>query len=169
VHVLTVLQKNITMKIIFRLLLSLFVMSQCFADYAVMQQRATAQQIEELINFDGEITVYSLNPDINDGESLFRGYLITASAGVNNKIDRKNLLTALAQSTRESNGDPFACFIPRHGISFIKDGMRKDIVICFECNSSLSYGFEFSRIIHTSTAQGVFDAFLALNDNKPDK
>lgn len=124
------------------------------------EQNTRAIQVERLIDHEGKITVYSLNPLIEPGGKSFHGYTILGSAELSAKADRQKLLSALAKSIRESDGDPFACFSPRHGLRFSVAGRTSDIVICFQCESSRAYGFKFKSFLQTGSAQSAFDDFL---------
>lgn len=104
-----------------------------------------------------------MEPTLEHGSGLFHGYPILGSAELREKVDREALLKALATSIRDSDGDPFACFTPRHGLRFSKDGKTIDIVICFQCESSRAHGFSFKGFLQTSSAQPAFDKVLREN------
>ena len=131
-------------------------------DEFTQKQRESAKEVEGLMDRDGALMVYSLDPELRRGTSPgdFHGYRIIGQQEVTDPKDRRELLNQLAESIRENSGVVAACFIPRHGLRFKTDDTQLDLVICFECFSARGYGTTQPGILLTSSARAAFDGFL---------
>jgi hypothetical protein len=69
----------------------------------------------------------------------FHGYEILGRADATDAAERDALLALVRRGIAASDGSVAACFNPRHGLSFTKDGHVTDLVICFECLSLTIY------------------------------
>ena len=90
----------------------------------------------------------------------FHGYKVLATTRIEEAETRKNLISALVQSTHESKGDAALCFNPRHGIRATTQGKHADLVICFECLQMKVYAEGDELLLITSSPQTLFNRVL---------
>lgn len=64
---------------------------------------------------------------------MFHEFEVIGKAELKDKKLQKELLQSLYLGIGKSNGEPAACFNPRHGIRAIKGAQVVDLLICFEC------------------------------------
>jgi hypothetical protein len=93
-------------------------------------------------------------------KETFHGYAVLGEAVIHDQAIRKELLGALYKGVANSDGDQYACFYPRHGISATLAGEKVDLVICFECLSIDTYGKDKKIVLTTGSPGQTFDKAL---------
>src|SRR5262245_51891493 len=80
------------------------------------------------------VEVWSLEPvrEKDPDKESFHGWKVLGKTTVKGDA-RKTLADALAKGLAEQV-DGARCFIPRHGLRAVHEGVQVDLVICFECS-----------------------------------
>ena len=102
--------------------------------------------------------LYALNPAPSDqpqAENTFHGFEVLRQTTLSNARERHELLSAIAEGIRSSDGKVAACFMPRHGLRAVDaNGQQYDLQICYECLSMRVWDGD-SRLASILTARGV--------------
>lgn len=130
-------------------------------------QAQIAKGIAALALSDGHLFLYSLNPaggigySVNN-DTVFHGFKILGEVEVTGLNEKRALIEAFAKGVRDDGGMVAACFNPRHGIRFVADSSQYDFVICFECGSVMTYGFNGGRgFLVNGSPSREFNDFIA--------
>jgi hypothetical protein len=88
-----------------------------------------------------KLTLYSLDGRYLEanrqpaGAEIFHGCPVLGKVEITDTEQREQLLAALnegiTQGTRE---DMAKCFVPRHGLRVVENGITVDYLLCFECS-----------------------------------
>lgn len=97
-----------------------------------------SQQYRDILFQAESLEIVALNPDWPTEESrqdpmTLHGYGVRGRAVLEERSLRLELLSALAQGTRENDTMAANCFNPRHAIIAESNGQVCEIIICFEC------------------------------------
>ena len=85
-----------------------------------------------------QVTLYSLEPEKRiAGKELFHGYSVLGKTEVSNRKLQSELKSSLVKAMAGADGA--ACFTPRHGLRLTSGDKTVDIVICFECGTTVTY------------------------------
>lgn len=100
--------------------------------------KEVSQQYRDILFQAESLEIVALNPDWPTEEtrqdpSTLHGYSVRGRAVLEERSLRLELLSALAQGTRENDDTAAACFNPRHAIIAESNGQVCEIIICFEC------------------------------------
>lgn len=130
----------------------------------LIDARFTAGAVEELGNGPSKVVLYSLSPTKVYGPpgsaELFHDYNVLGHAEITDTNEQHVLLQELACGVRESRGDVFACFTPRHALHVEQGDRSIDLVICFECRQVSAYGFQQKSFLTSASPQQTFEASL---------
>jgi hypothetical protein len=130
------------------------------------RQLRVAAKLEDVELTEATVLLYSLDPKGGIGykvntEDVFHGFRVLGRAPIAKVEDKGALVAAFARGIRESDGIVAACFNPRHGIRLIYRKRTFDFVICFECLSVMTYGFNEDRgFLTTDSPSAIFDEFV---------
>src|SRR5918993_1481937 len=85
-----------------------------------------------------QVTLYSLEPEKRiAGKELFHGYSVLGETEVSSQKLQSELKSSLVKAMAGAYGA--ACFNPRHGLRLLNGDKTVDIVICFECGTTVIY------------------------------
>lgn len=117
-----------------------------------------------------KVTLFTLNPvRILDGKlspepDRLRTYGITGQAVIDDTDEHRMLVEAVYRGLRGEGAGPAACFNPRHGLRFERQGRTIECLICFECTWIYIYGRDGSddevRLLFGATVEPVFASLL---------
>ena len=123
------------------------------------------QQLFEMINDHDKVIFYTLEPSTKiKGKKRLWGYPILGEKELKSIKNKKTIFKYLVKSIEEGKEGGAWCFSPRHGIRFIKEKMvfgvkeelRLDLVICFECSKIIVYSAKKSSLV-IEGKRDVFD------------
>lgn len=87
-----------------------------------------------------ELILYAIDGLVNEppggtvtDDKYFRGYVILGKVEITDAAVRHNIVKAIEDGFKESDGSVAACFWPRHGVQIVSKGKLVDYVICYEC------------------------------------
>ena len=114
-----------------------------------------------------ELTLYAIDGLVNEPTSFvsdathFRGYAILGKVEITNPNARQEIMKAVEDGMRESDGTVASCFWPRHGVHVVTNGKAIDYVICYECLQAYIFAEDGDTSKPTTaTHQGVLTAPL---------
>ncbi|MEZ5977763.1 MAG: hypothetical protein R3F34_06050 [Planctomycetota bacterium] len=113
------------------------------------------------------VEIYALDPsppgsrELDASVPVFHEYEVLGRATLSSSAERDELLALVERGIEDSDGRAARCFIPRHGIGVVKDGVQWDYVICFECLWMRVYRDDV-RVEQQLTTDGPRDAVTAL-------
>jgi hypothetical protein len=88
------------------------------------------------------IELLSLDPATrrtHSSNNAFHDYEVLGKIDLVETDSRRQVISSLFAGVADPNGNPKACFEPRHGIRATANGSRVDLVICFECGQLKAY------------------------------
>ena len=89
------------------------------------------------------MTLYSIDPDSqkprSPGDWLFHGYSVLGETVVADAAARQHVAQEIQQAVAASDGPPYMCFNPRHGVRVTRDSTTFDFLICFECDAIYTF------------------------------
>lgn len=138
------------------------------------EQYFVAKDLERLAEEAHEVTLFSLNPRSVAGtstntESIFHGYEILERTPTLSSEEGHELLSALADGVKNSDGMTAMCFNPRHALRIKVQKKTIDLTICFECRKVYAHGFNDDRTFYPSPAPRYFfnDVLARYDLSKP--
>ncbi|HEY2784691.1 MAG TPA: hypothetical protein VGJ05_06905 [Fimbriiglobus sp.] len=110
-----------------------------------------------LYSIDGNFYELGKEPKVDE---YFHKYPVLGKIDVEDPAVRKEILDSLADGIAKG-GPAFRCFIPRHAIRTVKNGITVDIAICFECGQYRVFGGEnFNTKSINSSPQAILNHHL---------
>ena len=137
-----------------RLLSLLLLLAACAPHHAVF-----SPAVEGVLNAPETVELLALHPLPHDAPPAsraddFYGYRVLGRAPLVDADARVELVEAVKDGVRGSDGTFAACFEPRHGLRFTRGTDTVELVICYECLALDVYGPGGAREHHT-TISGV--------------
>jgi hypothetical protein len=117
-----------------------------FVAYGLTNQQPSPEQLRKAFPNDSydvftksqRAILYSLEPEKRvEGKELFHGYSVLGKTEVSNPKLQGELKSSLVKAMAGAYGA--ACFNPRHGLRLMHDEKTVDVVICFECGTTVTY------------------------------
>lgn len=120
---------------------------------------------QNVLNGAETLELFALSPEKGSERAptreTFHGYVVRGKFRVTDQTQRMEVVEAIQQGIKGSNGRVAMCFIPRHGLRVKKGTSQLDMIICYECRKiEVHHDGKPDAVATTATSEAKLNELL---------